>query len=117
MDAYLISWFEEIKKATAATTKVTSETAAVDRLNKSRELARRTRPLTEQITELMQSLPPALRDRHWLMTDLVARLAGRYRDRPSAKNVGSALRVLGWRRVRLYSKGFDGARVWLPGGF
>lgn len=75
---------------------------------------RRARPLDEQIEQLMRELPPAQRDRCWSMSELLPRLSGKYRDRPHAKEVGQALRRLGWHRERHYGHGFDGARVWLP---
>ena len=76
---------------------------------------RQVKPLDAQITELMRSLPPQLRNRPWSMPELVQRLTGKYRDRPHAQQVGEALRRLGWRRERRWEKGFDGARVWVPG--
>ncbi len=75
---------------------------------------RQLRPLDAQITELMRTLPPQLRDRPWSMRELVSRLSGKYRDHPHGQNVGETLRRLGWRRVRLWSNGADGQRVWLP---
>ena len=73
-------------------------------------------PMTKQISELMQSTPPKLLDRPWSMAELVARLEGKYRDRPHAQNVGDALRKLGWKRDRYWGNGYNGARVWLPPG-
>lgn len=75
---------------------------------------KRTRPLDDQITELMRTFPPALRERPWSIAELVCQLDGRYRAHPHAKHVGEALRRLGWRRVRLWTNGGDGQRVWLP---
>ncbi len=69
-------------------------------------------PLTEQIESLMRTLPPAQRDRAWSMDDLVARLNGRYRVRPHPKNVGDALRQLGWTRQRDWTAEGGGRRVW-----
>ena len=77
---------------------------------------RRVKPLDVQITELMSTLPPQLRDRPWSMQELVSRLSGTYRNHPHGKNVGAILRSLGWRRVRLWSNGADGQRVWIPSG-
>ena len=71
-------------------------------------------PLTDQIEDLMASLPPAQRDRPWSMPDLVGRLEGRYRDRPHPANVGQALRALGWVQQRDWSAAGGGRRVWLP---
>lgn len=69
-------------------------------------------PLTEQIVALMRSLPPAQRDRPWSMEELLARLQGRYKARPSAGAVGVALRQLGWTRARDWSPDGEGRRVW-----
>ena len=71
------------------------------------------KPLTEQIEELMLSLPPALRDRPWAMDELVARLQGRYNARPHAMNVGQALRALGWTQKRDWTRDGGGKRYWL----
>ncbi len=79
-----------------------------------REQQRRARPLDEQIERLMRELPPAQRERCWSMAELLPRLSGKYRDHPHAKEVGQALRHLGWHRERRYGHGFDGSRVWLP---
>ena len=89
------------------------EAIAAAKLSKSILQIKRTRPLDQQITELMRSLPPVSRDRPWSMTELVQCLDGKYRDRPHAKQVGDALRRLGWTRVRLWSNGSDGQRVWV----
>ena len=75
---------------------------------------RRNKPLTEQIENLMRTLPPQLRDRPWSMAELVSRLQGKYRDRPHTQHVGIALRQLQWKRLRLYSNGYDGVRLWVP---
>lgn len=69
-------------------------------------------PLAEQIEVLMRSLPPAQRDRPWSMEDLLARLNGRYHARPSAGDVGIALRRLGWTRIRDWSTDGGGRRIW-----
>jgi hypothetical protein len=117
MEPYLIRWFEGIKKGTEENRRLSNlerEAQAVNRLNKQRELARRTKPLAEQIEELMRSLPPSLRDRPWSMAELVSRLQGKYRDRPHPQHVGIALAHLGWHRERRWGKGYDGARIWLP---
>ena len=71
------------------------------------------KPLTDQIEELMLSLPPALRDRPWSMDELVARLQGRYSARPHPMNVGQALRALGWSQSRRWKTGVEGRRLWI----
>ncbi len=75
---------------------------------------RSVKPLDVQIVELMRTLPPQLRDRPWSMAELVQRLTGKYRARPSAQHVGTALSRLRWRRDRLWSAGAMGQRVWWP---
>lgn len=71
-------------------------------------------PLTAQITQLMNSLPPAQRTRPWSIVDLQGRLQGRYKDRPSQGDIGIALRALGWVRVRDWTNSGAGRRVWSP---
>jgi hypothetical protein len=70
------------------------------------------KPLTDQITELMQSLPPAQRDRPWSMEELVARLQGKYSMSPHPMYVGQALRQLGWETRRDWTRDGGGRRVW-----
>lgn len=117
MESSLRAWAEQVKRKSEENRRLRNlerESQAVKQINKQRDLARRTKPLTEQITELMASLPPSLRDRPWSMVELTARLQGKYRDRPHPQLVGEALRQIGWRRVRLYGEGFCGVRVWVP---
>lgn len=90
------------------------EAAATSKLAASIQTIKCTKSLEGQITELMRTLPPQLRDRPWSMAELVQRLTGQYRERPHAQLVGEALRRLGWRRERRWEKGFDGVRVWMP---
>ena len=71
------------------------------------------KPLTEQITELMLSLPPAQRNRAWSIVDLQGRLQGRYKERPSLGNVGDALRILGWLQVREWTPDAGNRRMWV----
>lgn len=92
------------------------EAEAKAKLAASIAQVKRTKPLTDQINELMATIPHALRNRPWTMAELVTRLSGRYNDRPHAQHVGEALRKLGWRRERRWSDGFDGQRVWVPSG-
>lgn len=89
------------------------ETIAAHKRARQIQQIKRTQPLDDQILELMRRLPPAIRDRPWSMTELVNQLNGRYRDRPHAKHIGEALRRLGWQRIRLWTNGADGQRVWV----
>jgi hypothetical protein len=72
-------------------------------------------PLTKQITELMNSLPPVQRSRPWSIVDLQGRLQGRYKERPSLGDIGLALRALGWVRVRDWTNSGGGRRFWREG--
>ncbi len=72
------------------------------------------KPIIEQVQELMNSLPPNLINRPWTMAEFVSRLEGKYRPRPHPQKVAEALRILGWRKVRYWRKGYDGVRVWIP---
>ena len=117
LQPYILNWEAQIKKDADESRRIGTlerEAQAINQLNKQRLLARRTKPLTEQIDDLMRSLPPALRSNHRSMSEIVSRLQGKYRDRPHPQHVGQALKQLGWRRIRLYGKGFDGVRLWLP---
>ena len=75
---------------------------------------KKAKPLTDQITDLINSLPSNLANRPWSMSEFVSRLEGKYKARPHPQKIAEALRVLGWKRMRYWEKGFDGARVWLP---
>lgn len=71
-------------------------------------------PVKEQLKVLLGSLHPTQLDRPWVMQDFIVRLTGKYRMHPHGQEVGSALRSLGWKRVRLWKNGDGGCRVWLP---
>ena len=64
---------KENPKKTPCLRDLERESQAVKQVNKQRDLAHRTKPLSEQISELMASLPPSLRDRPWSMAELTAR--------------------------------------------
>ena len=105
MSAYLKDYIDNLRQtATAKNEKKESPTQQV----------RTYKPLTEQITKLMQSLPNALKNKPWSMQELVSRLDGKYRDRPHAQLVGIALRQLGWSRKRLWNTEYQGVRLWIP---
>ena len=113
MPAYLKSYIAELKALTEADNRHHAAKAAASRKHLRNALGNLT-PLTDQIEDLMASLPPAQRERDWAMADLVGRLQGRYSDRPHAANVGQALRALGWTNKRDWTLGGLGRRVWLP---
>lgn len=95
---------------------IQQEAEAKAKLVQSIKQIKRTKPLEDQITELMCTLPPQLRDRPWSMAELVNQLMGKYRDQPHPQQVGQALRRLGWRRERLWGNGYEGVRVWMALG-
>ncbi len=105
MSAYLKDYIDNLRQ-NAITQNTPKES--------SQEQVRTYKPLTEQITELMQSLPYALKNKPWSMQELVSRLDGKYRDRPHAQLVGIALRQLGWSRKRLWNTEYQGVRLWIP---
>lgn len=70
------------------------------------------KPLTDQILELLATLPSVQRDRPWSMEQMVALLHGKFSARPHAMNVGRAMRVLGWERRRDYTIIGGGRRMW-----
>lgn len=71
-------------------------------------------PLTQQIDALMLSLPPVQRNRPWSMDEFLARLHGRFTQRPHPMNVGKALRALGWTQKRDWTHNGGGRRYWVP---
>ncbi len=105
MDAYLDNWAKRLRE---------NATGVHRNVKQLANPQQRAKPLAGQITDLMNSLPPALRDRPWNMGELVSRLQGKYRDRPHPQNVGAALRALGWKQKRCWSRGFNGVRLWVP---
>ena len=112
MPAYLKTNIAEQKALTEADNRHHAAEVAASRKHLRSALGNLT-PLTDQIEDLMASLPPAQRDRPWSMPDLVGRLEGRYRDRPHPANVGQALRALGWTQQRYWSAAGGGRRVWV----
>ena len=69
------------------------------------------KPLTDQISEIWANLPHDLRARPVLISELIPQLRGRYNLRPSAGDVGQALRSLKFISVRDWR---SGRRRWLP---
>ena len=79
-----------------------------------RERARRTKPLDQQITEFLQTIPPQLRDRPWSIMELVSRLSGKWAALPGKQGVAAELIRRNWRRERRYGPGYSGTRLWIP---
>lgn len=70
-------------------------------------------PLTQQIRNLTGTLPPAILQRAWLMSEFVSKLSGKYRDNPHPQHVATALRETGWKSKRIWRDGYAGRRVWI----
>jgi hypothetical protein len=60
-------------------------------------------PLTQQIKSHILTLPPALRNTPFLVSQLTSELRGKYHPRPSAGDVGQALRALSYKQRREWS--------------
>lgn len=105
MSAYLKDYIDNLRQ---------NATVQNEKKESPEKQLRTYKPLTEQITELMQSLPYALKNKPWSMQELVSRLDGKYRDRPHAQLVGIALRQMGWIRKRLWNTQYQGVRLWIP---
>lgn len=107
-----MGYIDQLKADTAKAEadRLRKETLAKRQLKDPR-LTENWKPLTEQITQLWLSLPSDLRTRPVLISELIPQLRGRYNLRPSAGDVGQALRSLKLTRIRDSS----GRRRWLPG--
>ena len=70
------------------------------------------KPLEIQVAAIWPNLPADLRARPVLISELIPQLRGRYNARPSAGDVGLALRTLNFTSVRDWR---SGRRRWLPG--
>ena len=114
MHAYIRKHVQQLREEAEEIDRQHQERLAVEKNKQKPNTLRPVKPIDVQITEFMASLPPAQRDRPWSMAELVARLAGRYRDRPHPQMIGAALRTLGWSTVRDYSTAGGGRRYWIP---
>ncbi len=115
MEAYLRKQLEQLRRETEAQNQRKSSSQDAVNASPANLQIKCTKPLDTQIVDLMRTMPPQLRDRAWSMAELILRLRGKYRDHPHGQQVGQALLRLGWRKERRWEKGYDGARVWLPG--
>jgi hypothetical protein len=71
-------------------------------------------PLTIQIEKLMLSLPPVLKAGPFTLDFFKSKLSGKYKQAPSAGDLGIALTALGFVRKRDYTNNGNGRRFWLP---
>ena len=105
------TYIDQLKNHAAQANLLSEEVKAKSHKKDSRVLC--DIPLTVQIEVLMRSLSPTQRNRPWSMDELLPRLRGRYSARPHPMNVGSALRQLGWRSKRDWTRDGDGRRIWV----
>jgi hypothetical protein len=75
-------------------------------------MSKQVKPLEIQLEEFTRSLPPAMLNRPWRISDLLLRLEGRYRAHPSPQKLSEQMRKSGWIRRRCWSQGYDGVRLW-----
>lgn len=109
-----MGYIDQLKANTAEVNRQREEEARAKRPPIDTRVSEHWRPLTVQIEELMRRLPPVRRDRSWSMEELVARLHGHYKPRPSKGDVGEALRALGWTQRRDWAAaGAAGRREWV----
>lgn len=64
------------------------------------------------IREWMASLPPAMRNRPYPMTEIVRRFPGRYSALPATRVIAAALRHLGWTSHRDWTNAGRNTRYW-----
>ena len=67
-----------------------------------------------QIATWYESLPPASRDRRYMMTEFTCQFAGAYRNHAAARSIAAALRTLGWIEKRDWTLAGKNRRYWLP---
>jgi len=68
----------------------------------------------DQIAIWYESLPPASRDRRYMMTEFTSQFAGAYRSHAAARSIAAALRTLGWIEKRDWTLAGRNQRYWLP---
>ena len=69
-------------------------------------------PVEQQIQQWRNGLSHAVKHRPFSTMELVAQLRGRYKQRPAASAVATALRQLGFVQYRDWSKNGQGCRLW-----
>lgn len=107
---HMQSYIEQLKAHTAEAASQREQVKAKGRRIDPR-LTENWKPLTEQIVAIWMALPRDLRSRPVLISELIPQLTGRFNARPSAGDVGIALRSLKFTKVRDWR---SGRRRWLP---
>jgi len=118
------TWLEQIKRDTERQIEERERSSQLkDRIKESRRLrseAHRKQldyvesfvPLEEQIQRWWRGLSVSVQQRPFSTRDLLAQLRGRYKQRPAASAVATALRKLGFIQYRAWSKNGQGCRLW-----
>ena len=108
-----MGYIDQLKADTAKADaeRLREEATRAKRQHTDPRLTENWKPLTEQISAIWFNLPCDLRTRPVLIPELITQLRGRYNPRPSAGDVGQALRSLKFTRIRDGS----GRRRWVPG--
>jgi hypothetical protein len=117
-------WLEQIKRDAERQIRESERSSQLkDRVKESRRIrseAHRKQleyvesfvPLEEQIQRWWRGLSVSVQQRPFSTRDLVAQLRGRYKQRPAASAVATALRKLGFMQYRDWSKNGQGCRLW-----
>lgn len=93
--------------------KVSEQRLADQRLDKRVRLTGE-EPLEAQIHRWWVNLPPTMQQRKFQIYEIAAQCSGKYRDRPALRQVASALRSIGWREIRDWTKQGRNHRLWQP---
>ncbi len=70
-------------------------------------------PISIQIQKLLLNLPPVLKTGPFTLDFFKSKLSGKYKQSPSAGDIGIALTSLGFVRKRDWSNNGNGRRYWL----
>jgi hypothetical protein len=69
--------------------------------------------LETQIEKWWASLPAAMQQRRFHVTEIAQQCTGRYRPKPALREVASALRFLGWSQRRDWTLAGRNVRYWV----
>lgn len=108
-----MGYIENLKLATAEANQMRDEEARAKRPPTDPRIVSTT-PLKQQVQEYLLSQPPIMRNKPISLMALRSQLEGRYNTRPSAGDLGIALKALGFVRKRDFSNDGNGRRFWLP---
>ncbi len=69
-------------------------------------------PVHVQLERLFAAMPEKQRNRDWTVAELIPRLQGEFRARPSTAGVAVGLKRLGFLQFRDYTRAAGGVRFW-----